>query len=271
MFLNNWIRIMKNQSLGDLCKYYERVESSRECMPGVPVLARLDGRSFHNYTRNLKRPFDENFKSCITETVKSLIQEFSPVLGYITSDEITLLWYSHSEYNDILFNGRFHKLTSILSSYASVAFYKNSLKFLPHKKEENPVFDCRVWNVPTLEIGLKSFLWRESEAVRNSINSVAQSLYSQKQLSNKGREELLKMIADRGVDWFSFDRYYQRGSYFQKTKIQKELSSTELEKIGKFSLEKNITYERSVIEEIDLPIFLKISDKIELLKSALNM
>jgi tRNA(His) guanylyltransferase len=40
-----------SESLGDRMKLYESAEAGRRLMPLLPVIARLDGRAFHNFVR----------------------------------------------------------------------------------------------------------------------------------------------------------------------------------------------------------------------------
>lgn len=54
--------------LGDRMKMYEQAEAGRTAMKGLPLLARLDGRAFHTYTRGLKRPYDERLTRCMVDT-----------------------------------------------------------------------------------------------------------------------------------------------------------------------------------------------------------
>ena len=49
---------MANDGLGDRCKGYEMAEAGRRAMRGIPLVARLDGRAFHTFTRDLRRPYD---------------------------------------------------------------------------------------------------------------------------------------------------------------------------------------------------------------------
>lgn len=48
-----------NDALGDRMKLYEGAEAQRRLIPLLPAIIRLDGKGFHNWTRCLKRPYDE--------------------------------------------------------------------------------------------------------------------------------------------------------------------------------------------------------------------
>src|SRR5437868_6317488 len=114
---------MTQDTLGDRCKRFEMAEAGRKAMPGLPVLARLDGRAFHTFTRGLLRPYDTRMTHCMVETTRFLIEQLEACIGYTQSDEITLAWYeppgSTTAYP---FDGRFQKLTSVLAGLASARF-----------------------------------------------------------------------------------------------------------------------------------------------------
>ncbi len=66
---------MAADALGDRMKRYEAVEADRRFMPLLPVLARMDGRAFHQFTRGMERPFDATFSGIMVETAKFLVEE----------------------------------------------------------------------------------------------------------------------------------------------------------------------------------------------------
>ncbi len=46
-------------SFGDRMKMYEGAEAQRKFLPGLPIVARLDGRGFSRFTKGLERPYDQ--------------------------------------------------------------------------------------------------------------------------------------------------------------------------------------------------------------------
>ena len=107
---------MKADDFGDRMKLYEGAESSRRLMPLLPIMARLDGRSFHSFCRGLNRPFDERFKSLMVSVTKFLVEETNAVVGYRQSDESSLCWYSDNIKSQVFFDGRIQKMCSILAA-----------------------------------------------------------------------------------------------------------------------------------------------------------
>lgn len=82
---------MKSSELGVRMKQYEDVNKTY-LIDKLPVVLRLDGKSFHSFTKGMERPFDKILNTAMQETLKSLCEEISGcVIGYTQSDEMTLV------------------------------------------------------------------------------------------------------------------------------------------------------------------------------------
>ena len=82
---------MSYSNLDIFMKEYEGIEAKRTLVPGLPVCIRLDGRAFHNVTKNCLRPFDADLREVMCRVTTALIEECNAVIGYTQSDEITLV------------------------------------------------------------------------------------------------------------------------------------------------------------------------------------
>lgn len=162
-----------NDALGDRMKMYESAEAGRKLLPLVPVLARVDGRAFHSFTKNMRRPFDEDFSAAMIETTAALVDETNACMGYTQSDEITLAWHSTDLKSQIWFDGRICKMVSQLAAHATLEFYMNIVRRLPECGSTRPTFDARVWTVPNRAEGANVFVWREWDATKNSVSMAA--------------------------------------------------------------------------------------------------
>lgn len=132
-------------------------------LPGLYLVARLDGRSFTHLTRERQpfaTPFDERFRDMITATVRHLMDcGFRVVYGYTQSDEISLLFHPDED----AFGRKLRKWLSILAGEASACF---ALQL-----RGVACFDCRVSQLPTLENVVDYFRWRGEDAHRNALNT----------------------------------------------------------------------------------------------------
>lgn len=255
---------MDFQNLGDWCKWLEKNFSPEKMIPTLPVIIRLDGNNFHNWTKGLDRPFDRGLNDLMTETTKFLVRETNAVVGYTQSDEITLILYSSDRKSTIYHDGKKQKILSKLTSKLVNFFNDKRRDLLPdHNKMAD--FDCRIYQTPTLHDACLQLLWRENDATKNSISMVAQSLFSHSQLQNLNGDQMKdKMLLEKGVNWNDLDPRVKRGVYVKRTKTSQPLTEDELKNLPpKHEAHKNpgLMIERSVIQEITLPIFNKISNK----------
>ena len=117
---------MKYETLGDRMKgAYEN--KYRLYLPErIPVIIRLDGKAFHTFCRGLKKPFDDLFISVMQDTMLDLCKNISGCkLGYVQSDEISLLLVQTKEESQPWFDNNIQKIVSVSASMATLYFNKN--------------------------------------------------------------------------------------------------------------------------------------------------
>ena len=218
---------MKNDEFGDRMKGYERPSTGRYALKGIPLIARLDGKSFHTFTKGLERPFDPALSRCMAWTMAALVEEYQANVGYTQSDEITLAWYqTTSSAASYPYEGRFQKIESLMAAYATAKF--NSLLYteLPSKVGKLPIFDCRAFNVPTLVEGVNSFLWRQQDATKNAISMAAQSMFSHKSLQGmSGSQMQERMWAEKGINFNDYPPHFKRGIFAVRRKVEREMTA----------------------------------------------
>lgn len=218
-------------ALGDRQKAFEQREAGATLMPGLPVLVRLDGRSFHTFTRGLARPYDERLSSAMIETTKFLVEQTQASIGYCQSDEISLAFPNQDLTNKMLFDGRIQKLCSVFAGLAAARFGELIRQSIPQKAHLYPVFDARVWSVPSLEVAADHFVWREADATRNSLTMAAHAVYSHKELHKAGYTQKHEMLHRKGINWNDYPAFFKRGTYVRREKVEKHLSESELARI----------------------------------------
>lgn len=232
-----------NDELGKRMKeFYEQVPKTR-LVRRTPVAIRIDGKSFHTFTRGFARPFDDILIKSMQNTMKYLCENIQGcVLGYHQSDEITLILIDYKKLtSSAYFDYEVQKMCSITASMATMAFnkfftqeverydfeWKNSLTpqsveiQLNHQKyldtlraavEKGAMFDARVFNIPKEEV-TNLVYWRQLDAARNSVQMVGQSYFSHKQLQNKSCNQIQDMLmTEKGINWNNFPAYKKRGS-----------------------------------------------------------
>jgi tRNA(His) guanylyltransferase len=245
-----------NDALGDRMKMYEMAEAGRRLMPLVPVLARIDGRAFHSFTKGMARPFDPDFSAAMIETTAALVHETNACMGYTQSDEITLAWHSTDLKSQIWFDGRVCKMVSQLAAHATLEFYLAITRRRYECGSKKPTFDARVWTVPNRTEAANVFVWREWDATKNSISMAASEHYSDRELHGKNGSQKQEMLFQRGVNWNDYPAYFKRGTYVQRRKVLKPFTVEEFERLPpKHEARTNpgLLIERSEITVLDMP------------------
>jgi len=90
------------------------------------------------------------------------------------------------------------------------------INYLPLGTFKLANFDSRVFQIHSLEEVCNYFVWRQQDATRNSISSVAQSLYSHKELEGKSTNEMQGMILAKDINWNDFSYREKRGAAIVK-------------------------------------------------------
>ncbi len=204
-------------NLGERMKLYEQ-QTKNILLNRTPVIIRLDGKAFHTFTRGLDKPFDKDFLNIMQQTMLYLCENIQNcVLGYTQSDEITLVLVNYDKINkESWFANEIQKITSVSASMATLKFNELVTKLIDNEKWKNKqfkaLFDSRVFNVPKEEV-CNNLIWRQKDATRNSINSLAQSLFSHKELKGiKCKDLQNKMLIEKNVNWNNLPVYLKRGS-----------------------------------------------------------
>lgn len=252
--------------MGDRLKRYEFAETSRRLMPRLPAMARMDGVCFSRFTKGLKRPYDEELSRIMIELTKFLVEQTNACIGYTQSDEISLVMHTDNIKSQIYNDGKIVKMVGKLAAITSVRFNKlcNESPYMKAHlaKKGEPYFDARVWNVPDMQEAANSILWRELDATKNSVSMATRSVYSHKQLMHKHTGEMQEMLFQKGINWNDYPDFFKRGTFIQRRKVIKELPPETLVKIPEHLRPlPGATCERSVFEEIKMPVFTKVINR----------
>ena len=284
---------MRFDEIGKRIKNYEYQTTGTRLMPGLPVYARIDGRAFHTFCRGLKKPFCMELVETMQEVTKFLVEETHACLGYVQSDEISLCWL---DMDKAPFDGKLYKLESVLSSLATSKFinyiyekyfeayfnYKSMEgKQDPHcehwgyqmdceawyplynkVKKLNPSFDCRVFQLPNEMELANTFVWREMDAVRNSVQMLAQANFSHNSLQGLDTKQLITKMEEKDIRWNELPNDLKRGAYFKRFVVEKYLEDEIWNKIPEGKRPGSRYCMRSEIKQVELPIMKHIENKV---------
>lgn len=204
---------MKFEQLDRRMRIYETAHD--HCvLPGIHMVARIDGRSFSQLTRAkehaLEAPYDSRFRDCMVLTLAHLVTSagFSVLFGYTQSDEMSLLFRK----DEALFGRKLRKFHSVLAGEASAKF---SLAF-----GALATFDARISQLPDVDTVVDYFRWRHEDAHRNALNGHAYWLLRSQGEDDRGATRKLVgvSVADRnemlfkaGINFNDVPAWQKRG------------------------------------------------------------
>jgi tRNA(His) 5'-end guanylyltransferase len=252
---------------GDRMKYLEKIWAGQRLIPTIPICARMDGRAFHTWTKRLRRPYDTRLSAVMALVTTQLVEETNALVGYCQSDEISLVWHSPDFKSQPFFGGKVQKMASILSSITTACFNAHAQDEIP-EEVRLAIFDARVWNMPTETEAVNYLMWREQDAVRNSVQMLAQHYYSHKQLHGKHTGDLHEMIHQAGDNWDKHPAFFKRGQYVRRVTRTGKITPEELEDLPeKHEARRNpdFEFERSSVQLVDIPPVAKIINRVDVL------
>jgi tRNA(His) 5'-end guanylyltransferase len=239
-------------------KEYESVPRIK-LEPKVPVIARLDGKAFHTLTRGMDRPWDIRLQACMWNAARTLCENIQGCkIAYVQSDEISLLltdW--EKETTQGWFNYDLEKMCSVSASQVTSAFLVSMMVLFPERRDALiagkglPAFDARFWNLPKEEVA-NYFIWRQQDAMRNSVQMLARSVFSHKQCDRKSSLELKEMLLEKGTAWEEQDNHCKSGACLVKVAVEEDIT---FERGGVVN---NVTVQRSRwITDMETPLFVE--------------
>lgn len=228
-------KTIKTPGLGDRMKEYENVNRFY-LTRRMPLIIRIDGRAFHTFCKGFKKPYDKLFAESMQTTALNLCKNVEGCkLAYTQSDEISLLLTDYDELEtQAWFDKNLQKIVSISASLATLYFNKafNDLsdewferyyEAWNNSKEDDKyfvtlcnkqfkaTFDSRAFCVPKEDV-VNYFIWRQKDAVRNSINALGQANFSHKSLQGLNVNQVQdKLINEKGINWNEQPTEVKRG------------------------------------------------------------
>ncbi len=229
-------------SLGDRMKGFYEDRTRHKLTRRTYTIIRVDGKAFHTYTKGLEKPFDDGLIEDMNETAAYLCKNIMGAkFAYVQSDEISVVITDFDDLStEAWFDGNLQKMSSVAASLATAKF--NQLRMArfarnsgiePKYREESYIaeseienfklamFDARVFQIPYREEVINYLIWRQQDATRNSISSVAQANFSTKELHGKNTTKMQDMLmSEKGINWNDFTPRQKRGGIIRKYTVK---------------------------------------------------
>jgi tRNA(His) guanylyltransferase len=202
-----------HDNLGDRMKrQYE--DRTRVMLPRrTYTIIRADGKAFHTFTRGCEKPHDYRLANAMDAAAVALCEGAQGAcFGYVQSDEISVVLTDFATIStDAWFDGNLQKIVSVAASIVTATFNAEYYQRGIDQKGPDAHFDARVFTIPDPVEVENYFIWRQNDAVRNSIQGLAQAHYSPKQLHGMGQTEMHDMLYAKGVNWNDCPAEQKRG------------------------------------------------------------
>lgn len=217
-------------------------------LPGITMVARLDGRGFTRLTRQVHRfrvPFDPTFRDLMVATTQHLMDSgFRVIYSHTHSDEVSLLFHP----GERSFARKLRKYNSILAGEASAKF--------SCLLGDIACFDCRVSQLPRPDQVIDYFRWRQEDAHRNSLNAHCYWALRRDDQGPQAATGLLKgmsvaekneLLFQRGINFNDLPKWQKRGVGLYWEDLQKPAVNP---KTG----EKVVAIRREIKVDLELPM-----------------
>jgi tRNA(His) 5'-end guanylyltransferase len=171
------------------------------------TVIRIDGRGFHNFTRNLERPYCRPLADALDAAALYVAQQaIGCRFAYGQSDEYSfLLTDFEREDAPLWFDGNVQKIVSVSASLFTGAFNR------AFEAQQPAAFDSRVITIAQRAEVENYFLWRQLDASANSLNMLASAHYTHEELTGKTTGEKHDLLHAKGVNWAKHPPDFKRG------------------------------------------------------------
>ena len=198
-----------HMDIGERIKKYEAC-SKGTLLPRGYIVIRVDGKAFHTFTKGMHKPFDEKLIDAMVNAGQRCVSEMHGFkMGYHQSDEFTFILSDLDSYEtDLWFDRDVQKICSITASMFT-AYFNDFFG------SSGALFDARVFNVPNEDVP-NVIIWRQRDWERNSLQMLARSVFSHKELNNKKHSEIHDMLRTKNINWAELTDRLKNGTLILK-------------------------------------------------------
>ncbi len=245
-------------SLGDRMKAdYEN--RTRFLLPRrTYTLIRVDGKSFHRYTRGCARPFDTGLMEDMDTAALALCENIEGAqFAFVQSDEISVLVTDFgSTQTEAWFNSSVQKLASLSASLATAHFNAARVRRTPDA--ELAYFDSRAFTIPDSMEVENYFIWRQQDATRNSVSMTAQAHFPHGRLQGVSVDQMQEMLwSEKNLNWNDLPGGFKRGRCIVRRRVIRDVEYQD-KRTGETRTV--IGVERRVWEQAVPPVFTRERD-----------
>lgn len=195
---------------------------SQSIIGQIPVVLKIDGRSFARVTKSTQKPFCHKTMVMLNGTMLNLAKQIDGVVfGYQYSDKIILILRNdRSQEEDPWFGNDIQKLSSVSASMATYEFM-NQLWDMddPPNLEGSIGFATHAFGVPSIGEAINYLIYRQFRCMQYAVNEAVYSVlyprYGKETasiLEDKKLEDRRRILDESGFDFNSLPASYRHGS-----------------------------------------------------------
>lgn len=200
---------MVGESLAERMKSYE---PNFTVLARIPKVIRLDGRAFGSVLRNVKDTFDPHVIVALNAAATAVMQDIGGTarMAYIQSDECSIILNDGLDVNtQAWFGNDVQKITSISASIYTKHFAANYN--IQDIITSHAYFDSRLVTLPSITELNNYLVWRQKDAIRNSVSKYARIYFSHKEIDGCTSVTLRDKLIEKGYPWEELALWKQRG------------------------------------------------------------
>ena len=209
------------QTLQNRLLVYEN-SYNQTIIPRIPVIIKIDGRSFTRVTRNTSKPFCQRTMLLFNSTMKSLAKQIDGVIfGYQYSDKIILVLRNDRSPDETpWFGNNVQKMSASVASMTTYEFITQMWSMnSPPDLDGAITFSAHTFGLPSFKEVINYLLYRQFRciqvAVDEAVRSVLWSRYGNEIhsiLEDKDMNDRKQILNEAGFEFDSLPSAFRHGS-----------------------------------------------------------
>lgn len=188
--------------------------SSIKIIGRIPIVIKIDGRSFTRATKNIHKPFCKSTMAILNGTMLSLVKQIDgAIFGYQYSDKIIIvLRNDRGEDETPWFGNEIQTISSVAASMATYEFMNKLWEIdNPPNIEGNITFKSKVFGMPNISEVINYIVYLQYCCMQYSINETVFTVLG-RNLDGIGIDERRKILDDAGISFDKFPISFRHGS-----------------------------------------------------------
>lgn len=195
---------------------------SQNIIPRIPVIIKIDGRSFSRSTKHVQKPFCHKTSIMLNNTMINVAKQIDgAICAYQYSDKIILVLRNDRSVDEKPWFG--NDVQSMCSATASMVTYEflNQLWDVeePPSLEGTLSFKVHVFGVPSIKEAINYLIYRQGKCTTQAVNEAVKTVlfprYGKETnvfLEEKNFQERKDILKESGLDFESLPSAFRNGT-----------------------------------------------------------